>query len=179
MQPKMGNMDIDYQVFHDAFFKYQTKPKLTSHGDLHYEGKEFELKLKIMKPGMLSQELKKALGMPDGALPPWLTRMRFVGPPPFYPYLNIPCLNAPISPGTDEEEPLNRSKHWVDSEDEEDEEEEEEELIIHAEIEEGIRSVDTISSTPAAVETPDVIDLRSCRGRMQIISQVCAGGSSR
>jgi hypothetical protein len=31
------------QVLHDAFFKYQTKPKLTSHGDLYYEGKEFEV----------------------------------------------------------------------------------------------------------------------------------------
>ncbi|MFS8026408.1 hypothetical protein Hanom_Chr16g01486391 [Helianthus anomalus] len=43
MQPKMGKMDIDYQVLHDAFFKYQTKPKLTSHGDLYHEGKEFEV----------------------------------------------------------------------------------------------------------------------------------------
>ena len=26
VQPKMGKIDIDYQVLHDAFFKYQTKP---------------------------------------------------------------------------------------------------------------------------------------------------------
>ncbi|XP_044415672.1 pre-mRNA-splicing factor sap145 [Triticum aestivum] len=110
-----------------------------------------------MKPGMLYQELKKALGMPDGALPPWLTRMQFVGPPTSYPYLKIPGLNAPISrgdtfgDGPDEEEPLDRSKHWVDSDDEEDEEEEEEEeLIIHGEIEEGIMSVDTISRARGA-----------------------------
>ena len=32
-----------FQVLHDAFFKYQTKPKLTSHGDLYHEGKEFEV----------------------------------------------------------------------------------------------------------------------------------------
>ncbi|KAK8456285.1 hypothetical protein SEVIR_4G303400v4 [Setaria viridis] len=76
MQPKMGKMDIDYQVLHDAFFKYQTKPKLTSHGDLYYEGKEFEVKLREMKPGMLSRELKDALGMPDGAPPPWLINMQ-------------------------------------------------------------------------------------------------------
>lgn len=31
------------QVLHDAFFKYQTKPKLTAHGDLYHEGKEFEV----------------------------------------------------------------------------------------------------------------------------------------
>ncbi|KAM5580976.1 hypothetical protein ABKV19_010273 [Rosa sericea] len=38
---KLGAMDIDYQVLYDAFFKYQTKPKLTALGDLYYEGKEF------------------------------------------------------------------------------------------------------------------------------------------
>ncbi|KAI3838327.1 hypothetical protein MKW92_011795 [Papaver armeniacum] len=76
MQPKMGKMDIDYQVLHDAFFKYQTKPKLTSHGELYHEGKEFEVKLREMKPGMLSQDLKEALGMPEGAPPPWLINMQ-------------------------------------------------------------------------------------------------------
>ncbi|KAM3215607.1 hypothetical protein ACQJBY_067564 [Aegilops geniculata] len=163
MQPKRGNMDMDYEVLHDAFFKYQTKPKLTSYGDLYYEGKEFEPKLKVMKPGILSQELKKALGMPDGAPPPWVTRMQLFGPPPSYPYLKIPGFNAPISPGDslgdgpDEEEPLDRSKHWGDLD------EEEEELIIHGEIEEGIRSIDTISSAPAGVEAPDVIELRKLR----------------
>ncbi|MED6194217.1 hypothetical protein PIB30_026478 [Stylosanthes scabra] len=37
--PKMGKMDIDYQLLHDAFFKYQTKPKLASLGDLYHEEK--------------------------------------------------------------------------------------------------------------------------------------------
>ncbi|RZC57844.1 hypothetical protein C5167_005146 [Papaver somniferum] len=87
MQPKMGKMDIDYQVLHDAFFKYQTKPKLTSHGELYHEGKEFEVKLREMKPGMLSQDLKEALGMPEGAPPPWLINMQRYGPPPSYPHL--------------------------------------------------------------------------------------------
>ena len=36
-RPKMSKMDIDYEVLHDAFFKFQTKPKLTAHGDLYYE----------------------------------------------------------------------------------------------------------------------------------------------
>ncbi|XP_044428750.1 splicing factor 3B subunit 2-like [Triticum aestivum] len=160
MQPKRGYMDMDYEVLHDAFFKYQTKPTLTSYGDLYYEGKEFEPKLKVMKPGMLSQELKKALGMPDGAPPPWLTRMQFFGPPPSYPYLKIPGLGDE----PDEEEPLNRTKHWGDLDEEEDEEEEkEEELIIHEEIEEGVRSIDTVSSTLAGAEAPDVIELRKLR----------------
>ncbi|CAO2046947.1 unnamed protein product, partial [Urochloa humidicola] len=193
MQPKMGKMDIDYQVLHDAFFKYQTKPKLTSHGDLYYEGKEFEVKLREMKPGVLSRELKEALGMPDGAPPPWLINMQRYGPPPSYPQLKIPGLNAPIPPGASfgyrpgewgkppvdehgrplygdvfgvlqqdepnyDEEPVDRSKHWGDLEEEE--EEEEEEPMEDEDMEEGMQSVDTISSTPTGVETPDVIDLR-------------------
>lgn len=34
VQPKMGKLDIDYQKLHDAFFRFQTKPKLTIHGEL-------------------------------------------------------------------------------------------------------------------------------------------------
>lgn len=109
-----------------------------------------------MKPGQLSQELKEALGMPDGAPPPWLINMQVstivycvvltislpiycsqtyillcclcgnsakilqninchnwifdlvlvkktmlqrYGPPPSYPHLKIPGLNAPIPEG--------------------------------------------------------------------------------
>ncbi|KAL0398631.1 UNVERIFIED_CONTAM: Splicing factor 3B subunit [Sesamum radiatum] len=199
MQPKMGKMDIDYQVLHDAFFKHQTKPKLTTHGDLYYEGKEFEVKLREMKPGTLSQELKEALGMPEGAPPPWLINMQRYGPPPSYPHLKIPGLNAPIPPGAKfgyghgdwgkppvdeygrplygdvfgvlqqeqpnyDEEPVDKTKHWGDLEEEEEEEEEEEveeeEQMEEEELEDGIQSVDSLSSTPTGVETPDVIDLR-------------------
>jgi len=99
MQPKMGRVDIDYQVLHDAFFRFQTKPKLSIQGDLYYECKEFEVQLKEKKPGQLSDELKRALGMPDGAPPPWLINMQRYGPPPSYPNLKVPGLNAPIPPG--------------------------------------------------------------------------------
>ncbi|XP_042521115.1 splicing factor 3B subunit 2-like isoform X2 [Macadamia integrifolia] len=59
------------------------------------------------------------------------------------------------------EEPVDRSKHWGDLEEEEEEEEEEdEEQIEEEELEVGIQSVDSLSSTPTGVETPDVIDLR-------------------
>lgn len=85
-----------------------------------------QVKLREMKPGMLSQELKEALGMPEGAPPPWLINMQVIlqplllhfsyysvpglftplnmffqryGPPPSYPHLKIPGLNAPIPPG--------------------------------------------------------------------------------
>jgi hypothetical protein len=34
VQPKMGKIDIDYQKLHDAFFKYQTKPKMTEFGEM-------------------------------------------------------------------------------------------------------------------------------------------------
>ncbi|CAL8240306.1 unnamed protein product [Merluccius merluccius] len=101
VRPKMGKIDIDYQKLHDAFFKWQMKPKLTIHGDLYYEGKEFETRLKEKKPGDLSDELRIALGMPVGpnshkVPPPWLIAMQRYGPPPSYPNLKIPGLNAPI-----------------------------------------------------------------------------------
>lgn len=105
---------------------------MTIHGDLYYEGKEFETRLKEKKPGDLSEELRTALGMPIGPNchkipPPWLiAQQRFVlqtllfqtwrnsnidkknkngvffryGPPPSYPNLKIPGLNAPIPEST-------------------------------------------------------------------------------
>lgn len=39
----------------------------------------YQVKLREMKPGQLSQELKEALGMPDGAPPPWLINMQVRG----------------------------------------------------------------------------------------------------
>ncbi|RUS17529.1 splicing factor 3b, partial [Jimgerdemannia flammicorona] len=99
LQPKMGKLDIDYQKLHDAFFRYQTRPRLTIHGELYYEGKEFETKLKEKKPGSFSDDLKGALGMPPLAPPPWLINMQYHGPPPSYPNLKIPGLNAPIPEG--------------------------------------------------------------------------------
>jgi len=47
------------QVLHDAFFKYQTKPRLTQLGEMYYEGKEFEARVENAKPGILSDDLKK------------------------------------------------------------------------------------------------------------------------
>lgn len=72
-----------------------------SHQDVYryYEGKEFETKLKEKKPGHLSEELKNALNMPPLAPPPWLINMQRYGPPPSYPNLKIPGLNAPIPEG--------------------------------------------------------------------------------
>lgn len=63
-------------------------------------GKEFEARIEGVKPGTLSEELRKALGMADDtAPPPWLINMQRYGPPPSYPNLRVPGLNAPIPPG--------------------------------------------------------------------------------
>lgn len=96
MQPKLGKLDIDYQVLHDAFFKNQTKPRLSIHGDVYYEGKEYEVKMRVYKPGRISPDLCHALGIPESSPPPWLINMQRFGPPPAYPSLKIPGVNAPI-----------------------------------------------------------------------------------
>ncbi|KAK5940056.1 hypothetical protein PMZ80_007474 [Knufia obscura] len=99
VQPKMGKLDIDYQKLYEAFFKFQTKPELTRYGEVYYEGKEYETNLRHLRPGELSDELKEALNMPPGAPPPWLINQQRYGPPPSYPALKIPGLNAPPPPG--------------------------------------------------------------------------------
>jgi len=57
------------------------------------------LQVKSAKPGILSEELRAALGMGENTPPPWLINMQRYGPPPSYPDLKIPGLNAPIPPG--------------------------------------------------------------------------------
>ncbi|XP_069672498.1 splicing factor 3B subunit 2 [Periplaneta americana] len=209
-RPKLGKIDIDYQKLHDAFFKWQTKPRMSIHGDLYYEGKEFETRLKEKKPGDLSEELRTALGMPVGPSankvpPPWLIAMQRYGPPPSYPNLKIPGLNAPIPEGCSfgyhaggwgkppvdetgrplygdvfgvqgqdyqsvpEEEEVDRTI-WgeLESESEEESEEEEEDeeegekedetgLVTPAE---GLITPSGITSIPAGMETPEIIELR-------------------
>ena len=101
MNAKMGKIDIDYAVLYRAFFKNQTKPPLTGHGELYYESKEYETDVRKKHAGILSAELKEALGMPnDKVVPvPWLLNMQRYGPPPSYPKLKIPGLNSPIPAG--------------------------------------------------------------------------------
>jgi len=212
VRPKMGKIDIDYQKLHDAFFKWQTKPRMTIHGDLYYEGKEFETRLKEKKPGDFSDDLRTALGMPVGASsnkipPPWLIAMQRYGPPPSYPNLKLAGLNAPIPEGCsfgyhaggwgkppvdengkplygdvfgvqgkdfesgDAEEEVERTL-WgeLESESEESESEEESEgeeegqeggdesgLITPAE---GLITPSGVTSIPAGMETPEMIELR-------------------
>ena len=96
--PKMGAVDIDYRTLYDSFFKHQTKPgNLTAFGDLYYEGKELETRSNFKPGGPLSQTLREALGMMmESSPPPWLISMQRYGPPPSYPNLKIPGLNAPL-----------------------------------------------------------------------------------
>lgn len=143
VQPKMGKLDIDYQKLHNAFFKYQTRPKLFGYGDLYYEGREniseSEEKLADVKPGILSVELLRALGLPENGKtpPPWISSMVQMGKPPSYSHLLIPGVDmtyANIGYLTKEDQIYSKEedKHWGEviaeqssSEDEEEEEEEE------------------------------------------------------
>jgi splicing factor 3B subunit 2 len=96
MQPKLGKMDIDYQVLYDAFFKHQTKPASLT---------KYENKMKIFKPGRISEKLRVALGIPENSHPPFIINMQRYGPPPAYPNLKIPGVNAPILDPTAEVTP--------------------------------------------------------------------------
>ncbi|KAJ2783440.1 hypothetical protein H4R18_001705 [Coemansia javaensis] len=99
MRPKMNRLNLDYQRLHDAFFRFQTPPpNMTGHGDLFYESKESDVSYDFT-PGAMSDALKAALNIPPLAPPPWLVNMQRYGPPPSYPSLAIPGLNAPIPPG--------------------------------------------------------------------------------
>jgi len=96
--PKMGAIDVDYRTLHNAFFKYQTKPKnMTRFGEMYYEGKETEVNMDVRPGAPLSAKLKEALGMTSDTSPvPWLINMQRYGPPPTFGTLSIPGLTAPL-----------------------------------------------------------------------------------
>lgn len=140
VQPKMNRMDLDYNKLHDAFFKYQQKPRLYGYGSMYYEGKEADKLADSnmrLRPGRLSVRLRKALGIANGADAPWVSRMKRFGPPPSYPGLFIQGLDtrvggsrlevdsdllAPV-----EKAPWGELQEGEEEEEEEDEEEEDEE----------------------------------------------------
>ena len=117
-RPKMGKINVDYQELYDAFFVHMKRPSFSGHGDVYYEGKEDEFgtggdgsgRSKFI-PGILSAQLKEALGMSitttgrNGATltppAPWLFNMQRYGPPPSYPRQKISGLNAPIPVGAE------------------------------------------------------------------------------
>lgn len=103
VQPKMGKLDIDYQKLHDAFFKFQTKPKLLGFGELYYEGREkadvHRDQIKHMRPGKISRALRAAVGLPENenAIPPWIVLMNELGKPPAYADCVIPGVDIEYS----------------------------------------------------------------------------------
>eukprot|EP01062_Namystynia_karyoxenos_P080759 TRINITY_DN8745_c0_g1_i1.p1 TRINITY_DN8745_c0_g1~~TRINITY_DN8745_c0_g1_i1.p1 ORF type:complete len:541 (+),score=217.47 TRINITY_DN8745_c0_g1_i1:96-1625(+) len=98
-QPKRARIDIDFQELHDAFFKHAEKPPLSGFGEMYYDGQDQEARNRAAKPGVLSEKLRDALGMGQGMPPPWLVNMQRFGPPPSYPHIKIPGVNAPLPPG--------------------------------------------------------------------------------
>lgn len=100
VRPKTGQLAIEPDKLYDAFFRYQSKPKLSGFGELYFEGRE-DVKMRAgVRPGRLSARLRRALGM-GGPLdpPPWLLGMQRYGPPPSYHQMRVPGVNAPIPPG--------------------------------------------------------------------------------
>eukprot|EP01063_Lacrimia_lanifica_P028690 TRINITY_DN4233_c0_g2_i1.p1 TRINITY_DN4233_c0_g2~~TRINITY_DN4233_c0_g2_i1.p1 ORF type:complete len:540 (+),score=258.55 TRINITY_DN4233_c0_g2_i1:57-1622(+) len=98
---KVQRIDQDFMVLQNAFHrKNLVVPPLLRYGEMFYEGIESELKYKKMRPGVLSDKLKRALGLPDDNYPPpWLTNMQKYGPPRSYPVLKVPGLTHPIPAG--------------------------------------------------------------------------------
>lgn len=94
----IGAADLDDRRLRQAF-QQLSKPSLTPLGDVYFELKELEVDPHPFVPGILSDALKDALGMNKGDPPPWLVAMQRWGPPPGWPGLRVPGVNAPIPPG--------------------------------------------------------------------------------
>lgn len=99
MRAKTRAVEIEESRLHDAFFKFQTRPKLTGHGDVYYELRELEVDGKRFRPMRMSEGLMAALGIRQGEPVPWLVNMQRFGPPPGWPGLVVPGVNARIPAG--------------------------------------------------------------------------------
>ncbi|KAI5957275.1 sap145 [Candida jiufengensis] len=141
-QVKLGKLDIDYNKLYRAFFQNQTKPRVSKFGELYEEGKELidemTLEIKNFKPGVISSELRHALGMSDdvNVKPAWITIMEDIGKPPSYKELIIPGLDEVYNNNGYKDkyaeqdvnyEHFGRIRTFVESESEEDEDSEDEE----------------------------------------------------
>jgi len=70
VRPKTGRLAIEAEKLYDAFFRYQTKPKLSKVGQLYFEGREEVKQRDGLRPGKLSARLRRALGMGHPLEPP-------------------------------------------------------------------------------------------------------------
>ncbi|KAG7848223.1 hypothetical protein KL941_002402 [Ogataea angusta] len=116
VQPRMGQLDIDFNKLYDAFFKNQSKPDLLRYGEVYFEGLEsIELlgpfKVSKYRPGVMSSRLREALGMigPKSRLPPWYEKFQKLGPPPAYPYMRINS-DGTVSFDNDQRTVVNRAE---------------------------------------------------------------------
>ena len=93
----------DYDALRDCFTKVSSGV-CAELGVLYTEGERRAPGHRDVQPGFLSSRLRVALGMPAGVStpypPPWLVHMQVHGPPPGYPSLLLPGVNAPLPPGT-------------------------------------------------------------------------------
>ncbi|CDK29383.1 unnamed protein product [Kuraishia capsulata CBS 1993] len=127
VQPKLGQLDIDFGKLYDAFFKFQTKPPLLGFGDVYYEGRETrDDSYRDLRPGKLSAELRNALGLPPGVAPPWIPLMQRLGPPPSYPHMSM-NEEKDVSVASNLGNPVEKTAWGSLQPDEESEEEEEDE----------------------------------------------------
>lgn len=140
VQVKLGRLDMDYEKLYRAFFHNQSKPRLSSFGELYEEGKELVDELtheaKKYKPGVVSKTLRQALGMNENDLsipPAWIMIMRDIGKPPSYQDLIIPGIDEDYNNGGYRDRHADgdvKVEHWgriktvAESESEEDEDEE-------------------------------------------------------
>ncbi|SCU98326.1 LAFA_0G17150g1_1 [Lachancea sp. 'fantastica'] len=106
IRPKLGSLDLDYRKLHDAFFKIgrHWKPDfMLPYGDLFYENRNlleesrWKQMEKDLRPGKLSKELRIAMGLPEGKLPPWCAKFGELGMPPSYPDYNVASVNWDIT----------------------------------------------------------------------------------
>ncbi|KAK9817729.1 hypothetical protein WJX72_001305 [[Myrmecia] bisecta] len=180
MQPKMGKLDIDYQVLHDAFFKYQTKPSLTALGELYYEDKEFEARITSAKRGMLAMARRPPTPTSKSrASTPITPGAEFGYHAGGWGKLPVDEAGNPVygdvfgvAEEDQEDELVDKVQRWgkLESEDEEEEESEEEAESDDEPMEEsladGAASVASgYSSLPSGIETPDTIDLRKAKAQ--------------
>lgn len=179
VQPKMGKLDIDYQRLHDAFFKFQTKPRHYQFGELYWEGREKadqHLESVIhMRPGVVSKRLKEAVGLSPSdpnIVPPWVTLMNLIGKPPsFYdsiiPGVDVTYENTGYKSSSGGDLNLQKEGRWgafdkdVESDyDDEDEDEEDEEEVEDSE---GEQAADSSNETSIHEEdeadAPEKIDI--------------------
>ncbi|AMD20235.1 HDL509Wp [Eremothecium sinecaudum] len=106
VRPRLGKLDLDYSKLHDTFFRLgrNWKPDLLlPYGDQYYENRNLEQEVmwasmrRKYRPGRLSAQIRKALGLYEGRLPSWCKKWKDIGLPPSYPGMKVAGINWDIS----------------------------------------------------------------------------------